>query len=460
MTHSSRTQTHREETTSLPSPDGGHSSAGRGMSRLGAILISACCCALPTWDVRSQETAELTVDEAVEESLGREELAESRESRLRALEAARESELLWPNPTFSFDHEQSWDDGKVVTDDFFVLEQALPIWGARQLRARAAEQQQKAADAAESLRILEIRLETERAFYQTLRARKELEAARVWERRVVKSVERLEEQRRADAASRYAVERMRALLDETRATVAGRRAEWVDARGELASRTGRGPSRKSTAGETASTGGEPTDRGTPGGEWRATGRLRPEKPPEFAILEKRLSEHPELEKLRARAEQQAELRRARKRSAIPTPAVRGGYQRLDGPIHGFVAGLSLNLPLFHRNEPGRRAAGERSAELKTEARLERRRRVEQLRAAYRSASARIEAARRYRSDALPRAKELVERARERRDSGEATVADLVDAHRAFYDKKVRALELDWEARDRTLELRRLAGGYP
>lgn len=395
--------------------------------------------------VRAQEPGgELAVEDAVDRSLEREGFEAAQSAKLEALEGDQKSAKAFPNPTFSFDREQHWQAGEAMAEDFFVLQQALPIWGTRALRAEAVAAHRRAARSANAAERLERRLEVRRAFYKTLRERRRLELARELVDQIEATVETMETRQKADEASQYAVDRLQQTLLEAESTITEARASLMETRGRLAGLVGRDP--------------------TPLEGWSVTGEFLDVTLPELATLIERLDERPAFAQLRAEARAQTKQREALGRSLVPTPAIRGGYKRVDDPVggsfHGMMIGVSVEIPVFDQKSGERKAAAARGAHFRTRADLRRRRAEPELRAAHRAAEMRLKAARNYRKRAVPRAEDLLERARARQKAGVGTLFDLVDAHHQVFETKVRAIERAWEARSAVIDVKQDAGGFP
>lgn len=389
----------------------------------------------------AQEGEGLTVDQAVEQALDRKGFREAQRAEVRGARGEQSAAGAWPNPSFSFDREQVWD-GAGTAEDFFVLEQPLPVWGTRRLREEAAEKEREAIEAGNEAERLERRIEARRAFYAALRANERLAIAQEWRERVGRAVEAMERRLEGDEVSELAVERMRHTLDNARAAVDSARAAVVERAGELAAMVGRP---------------EGAER------WEPQGDLAPEAIPERDALTGDLDRRPEIRALDARQAGASKSREAASRLVFPTPIVRGGYKRLDAPtggsMHGLIAGLSISLPIFNQFAGAKRTARARSIEIDARRRLIASRTTERIAALHHAASTRLEAAERYREEAVPRAENLLERTRERREADEAAAADVVEAYRSWLDTREQALDRAWEARRAELDLRRVAGGF-
>ena len=385
----------------------------------------------------------LTVEAAVERAVEREGFETAQSAQLEALAGERESAKAWPNPTLAYDREQQWEAGEAIAEDFFILEQALPIWGTRALRAEVVEARRSAAEAANAAERLDRRLEVERAFWETVRERRRLELAERLLDQVESTVEIMEMRREADEASAYAVARLEESLVEAESAVAEARASLVQARGRLAGLIGRSP--------------------TPLEAWSVEGEFLAVELPALEGLVDRLQQRPDFAELRAEARAEAKHREALGRSLVPTPAVRGGYKRVDDPtggsFHGVAVGVSVELPVFDQKSGEREAAAARRTRLRAVAELRRRQAESELRAAHRAAEMRLEAARDYRKRAIPKVEDLLERARNRQEAGEGSLFGLVDAHRAVFETRVQAIERAWEARSAVIDVKAHAGGF-
>lgn len=417
----------------------------RTIHRLAAGLAIGFIALVWAPTIRAQQNPDtLTVDRAVDVALERDGFEAAQSAKLERLNGEQMSARAFPNPTFSFDREQQWQDDTAVAEDFFVLEQTLPIWGTRALRAEAAAARRQAAASDNRAERLDRRLEVRRAFYATLRARTKLDHARQFRDQVRTTVEILETRQQADEASEYAVARLQQTLIETESTIADARASLVEARGRLAGLIGRSP--------------------TPLKAWSVEGDLLQADLPNLETLMQRLDDRPQLAKLRAEARAYSKQRRALGRSLVPAPAIRGGYKRADDPVggslNGFLVGVSLEVPLLSQKTGQRRAAAARRSRLQAIAEMRRHQLAADLRSAYRAAEMRLEAAKTYRKRAVPSANDLLERARQRQKAGVGSLFDLVDAHRSVYDTNIRATDRAWKARSAIIEVQRHAGGFP
>ncbi len=151
---------------------------------------------------------------------------------------------------------------------------------------------------------------------------------------------------------------------------------------------------------------------------------------------------------------------------IPTLDVSAGYLSTDfgpgtGPgadvAHGYLATLSLSLPIFSRGLSERKRGEAQIARARAaKAVLERRVNAETEAATTRLAS-RIERVKTHEDKRLPLAAELAQKTELAYAGGEATALELRDAYEKSADAQVRAIDLRYEARLAELEHWRARG---
>jgi cobalt-zinc-cadmium efflux system outer membrane protein len=393
--------------------------------------------------ITAQESSRLSVTEAVDRALDRETFQQIQSSQVREARGEQTAAGAWPNPGLAIEREAAFEEGGAVAEDFFILDQALPVWGTRRLREEAAAKEVDAVEASNAAQRVDRRIAAERAFYRALQAQQRLENARMFRERVGEALETMQRRREADEASTYAVERMKQARSEARAQVDAARADRIEQAGELAALVGR-----------------------PEGEanrWALQGEMLPGELPALEELTDELDEQPALEAIEARRQGASKAHEAARRAVYPIPSVMGGYKRIDDPtggsLHGFLVGVSLSLPIFSQNLGARRAARSRELRLDAERRMVARRKAARVASLHQSASIRLETARRYQNGALERAEDLIDRVESRQEADEASMFELVDAYRTLHDARQAALERAWEARQTRLDLRQVAGGF-
>jgi len=154
---------------------------------------------------------------------------------------------------------------------------------------------------------------------------------------------------------------------------------------------------------------------------------------------------------------------------VPTLDLSAGYLSTDfgpgsGPgadvARGYLATLSLSLPIFSRGQAERKTGEAQVARARAKrAVLERRVSAETAAARMLLASS-VERVKAHEETRLPLAAELVQKTESAYAGGEATALDLRDAYEKSAEAQLRALELRYEARLAELELWRAAGLAP
>ena len=388
-----------------------------------------------------KKVRQLTVDRAVKMALERKSFGEAAEAAVQAEQAGRRTAMAWPNPELNYDREQVWEGGETAIDDFVFLEQTLPIWGVRGLRAEAAERQARAVKSANDEARQERTNAVKAAFYRYLRWNLTFHRVEDWEERVEALVDTLEKRQKSGEASALELQRMRQNLDEARSEAASIRAELQSSRGDLAALVGENYEALAN-------------------DWDVRGDVLPEKVPNLDDLRARLKVRPDIESLRTQAEAEELTAAAAARDVIPTPTLRGGYRRVVGggvSSHGYLAGVTIPLPALNQNKGERTAAMARKTRLDALADLRLNQEKARLEGDYRAAMERLDAAREFRKQAIPRAQKLLQRAESRQASGEGSLFGLLEAHRALYEAQVKAIELDANARQAVIELESRAG---
>lgn len=148
-------------------------------------------------------------------------------------------------------------------------------------------------------------------------------------------------------------------------------------------------------------------------------------------------------------------------SWIPTISVSGGlFIRNSGePSYGYLAGISLPLPLFSRGQ-GLRALAAAQTRL-SQARADALK--QELRAQRRAAEVRLERARRelerFESSVGTHAERVRRAAHRAYEEGRSTVVEFVDALRIGDRVRLRRLDLEWMAKQAELQLREARGEF-
>jgi cobalt-zinc-cadmium efflux system outer membrane protein len=382
--------------------------------------------------------AQLTEEEAVRRVLARPEVHDLVEGEVDAASGEALRAGLWPNPVLSYAREQTKGGPAAARDDLALLTQTLDVSGKRGLRGDAAGHRVEATRARGASTRLALAAEARLRFHERLAAERRLVATAEALRRVQVLATTVGQRQAAGDASGYD----RGRLERERASLAARaaveEAGLARARARLAGLLG-GLDAQALAGE-----------------------LLPEAAPlaRDALLGQ-LASRPDLRALAEEAEAGALDARAGGRAWIPEPTLQGGYKRSTVQAErpsGFAVGVAIPFPLFDRGQDealrghGRARAARARLALETDAA------DAEVRGLHAQATGLLEAARRYRADALETSRRLVATAEAAYRGGALGILELVDAHRGALDAELGALELDLTARRARIELDLASGG--
>jgi len=254
-----------------------------------------------------------------------------------AAAAGRERQAgAWPNPTLAYSREQTSRDGASNAQDIVSLEQPLEVGGQRGARRAAAGFARSAAESGAAAATAQVDFEVARTYAAAVAAGRRAilaeqaagafaRAARTSEARLASGdVSGYQNRRLALEAARYAAFRLEALVARDSALRT------------LISLTGLADS----AGNAASL--QLTDTLIPA----------PLTLSADSLAGLALTHRPELRARRLEADAGAAEARLAAAERIPTPVLSGGYkherQPGAGSLGGFVAGISLPLPLWDR----------------------------------------------------------------------------------------------------------------
>jgi cobalt-zinc-cadmium efflux system outer membrane protein len=154
------------------------------------------------------------------------------------------------------------------------------------------------------------------------------------------------------------------------------------------------------------------------------------------------------------------LVRAASRWWIPTVELSAGYLSTDSGAEverGYLAVLSLSVPIFSRGQAERKRGEARAARARATKTILERRVSAEIESAMALLSSNLERARAHQQRRLVLAAELVEKTRAAYTGGEATALELRDAYEKATDARLRAVDLRLEARLAELELARARG---
>jgi cobalt-zinc-cadmium efflux system outer membrane protein len=334
-----------------------------------------------------------------------------------------------PNPSISLEREEPFVDGSGSPTNYLRLSLPLDLSGRRGLQIGAAEASVRAAASDGTQTALEIVVAGLRLFDDAARARMQVELLTDARASLARAVEIARQRAKAGDASGYEVQRFELELAAHDDELASAQIELHRGRAQLGALLGRP------------------------GELDAASTL--DVPGSVPVLDELLasaSERADLRSARLRGESASRRARAAGRGWVPTPTVMAGAvtQDLgDRTGTGYVVGLGLSIPVFDRGngEAARARAEQLSAA--AEARWLERQIPATVRVAHATLLARIEQARRLGPGQLERLDVILRAAETAFREGNASVVELLDAHRAARGVRTRALELRHQvARDK------------
>lgn len=352
-----------------------------------------------------------------------------------SVDAELRAEGLVPNPSIAYEIE----DTTSARDEFLTVEQELPVTGRRGLLRRRARAAAEAAGLVAERELQRDAYELKLAFHEVLFREERLEKLSGGVVSLERTVAILREREKEGESSGYDLLRAEQELSALQI-------ERTEAESALAAARSRF--------------GSFFDSSMNMKDATLSGDLAATAPVAEDAVELALKLRPDLRALSAQAERMDLEHRAARRERLPQPTLTAGWKRteaLELSENGFVAGLSVSLPVFNRGQSSaaRAAADRQLVELEREI-LER-----EIRAEVGAAQARERAARErsqlHGPEVERRAGELRRIAQLAYDEGESGILELLDAHRTSLSMDLQALEARYEAKIATIELDRVIG---
>jgi cobalt-zinc-cadmium efflux system outer membrane protein len=344
---------------------------------------------------------------------------------------------LVPNPTIAYTRE----DAGGTKDDFFLVQQALPVTGRLGLLRRAGQAAVNATQAESSYALLQLRSDLRLAFYDLLLAQEREAVLRrgVVELEEVVRILRLREQEgEGSAFDRLRAERE---LADIGAELGATEVLRAQAQSRLASFFAPGTEASSL---------------TAKAEFSSRGPL----PPLAQLVARALAARSDYKAGEWQMERLRFERDAAQRKRIPEPVLTAGSKtvRALGIVsRGYVVTLTVPIPLFNRGqtEAARARADYRRVQAERDAL---RQRIEtKVTAAHAAARIRRRIADDYVRELGEKGVELARIAQIAYREGEQGILELLDAYRVSLLSQLRALELSASAKQAEIELDRAAG---
>ncbi len=398
------------------------------------VVLSTAVCFLGTPQLPAQELTE-------EEALRRFEAESPRVRALRAgvevVRAEMRGRSLAPNPTIAFTRE----DAGGTKDDFFLVQQALPVTGRLGLLRRAGQAAVNATQAESSHALLQLRSNLRLAFYDLLLAQERETVLRrgVVELEEVVRILRLREQEgEGSAFDRLRAERELADIGAESSTTEVLHAQ---AQSHLASFFAPGTEASSL---------------TAKAEFSSRGPL----PPLAQLVARALAARSDYKAGEWQMERLRFERNAAQRQRIPEPVLTAGSKtvRALGIVsRGYVVTLTVPIPLFNRGQT--EAARARADYQKVQAERDAlRQHIEtKVTAAHAATRIRRRTADTYVRELGEKGVELARIAQIAYREGEQGILELLDAQRVSLLSQLRVLDLSASAKQAEIELDRATG---
>jgi cobalt-zinc-cadmium efflux system outer membrane protein len=360
------------------------------------------------------------------------------DARLKAAHADEAAATLPPNPEASLSREQVGAGGGSQSDTFAELGWTVDAAGRRRLARKASHEARLSEESLVRWEVHALRADVLQAFHELLWAQehqRELEAGARRLQSLVQSV-----RTRAGQTADYDRLRLERELAQTQTAARRFQSESVRARGELSTFLGADvdPDQLKVEGDLA-----------------PKGRL-----PSSQAMRAAAQDHPRLQALLRRAEQKRLERDAARRRWLSEIGIHGGLKVSKSPgasDSGFVAGVSLPLPIFDRGqaEAGRKTAErEETLSLHEAENVEIRNALSQTRERARIAVETLES---HRSSVLPQAERLEQMSGVGYLEGRIEILQLIDAYQGGTAARTLLLELALEARQASIDLERMLG---
>jgi cobalt-zinc-cadmium efflux system outer membrane protein len=356
---------------------------------------------------------------------------------VQSADAALRVETRVANPEIAYQIE----DAGGVRDEFLTFQQELPITGRRGLLGERTEIASAAAGlAAESLLQAEA-YDLKRSFHEVLYREQVLDRLQHGAGLLEGTLEILEQREREGEGSGYDVLRAEQDLAQLGIESAAAEAALAAAR----SRFGSYYDPESLMDAARLEGGSAPVRAVPEVE---------------EAVEQALAQRLDLRALGAERERLDLERRAARRRRFPEPVLTAGWKRIETlglSDTGYIAALSVPLPIFDRGSSGAARATAEGDRVEVEAEILSRRIRAEVQAAVARERTAQRAARAYGEQVERRAGELHRIARLKYDEGESGILELLDAHRTSLAMELRALAARYEAKNAEIDRDRVIG---
>jgi len=353
------------------------------------------------------------------------------------VEAAR----IRPEPRVAADREQVFPSGGSVSTNYLRVVVPVDLSGRRTHLVNAAAEEADATRARADLTRWNIVIEGLRTYREAAYLRLRVTLMADERDALVRAVDIVAKRAMAGEASGYDQQRLQLELGTYDDAIASARIELVASQRRLATIVGRAGGRVDAAGDLAV---------------GAVSSLE-------ALAGDSLARRGDYRAAQRRVAAAEAATAAAGRLKVPTFELSAGAMSTDigtEQVHGFVAGLSLNLPIFNRGQAERaRAQAERRGAI-ADMKLLERDVPQSILIAHETWSARVAQAVSFRSSQVARIEQLLRSAETAYREGGGSIVELLDAYRTARDARLRELDLRRDASLAELDLWLTLGRRP
>ncbi len=384
----------------------------------------------------------LTMEDAIARAELNAPVLQASEAGIESSQRLVEQAGRWGNPSFSVEAENFGGsgsfDGTDAAEYTVLLEQPIELGGKRRARRDLAAADLEEARLLADMALEELQAEVRRRFTRCLQARERLSQAKSLEQAAQSAADAVQIQKGVGAAAGLDDRRTRVALSLARIEVDRAGRDYDEARELLASLWDGNADFEAE------------------GELQAPGNL-----PESAVLEDLLHDSVRWELAGLPAERQRRALELARSSAWPDMALGVGHRWFEeDDAEAWVAGLTLSIPVFDRNQGNIEAAT--TTVRRTNAEVETRHR--ELRESLRSITASLrrshEAASRLSDEALPLARETRELVAEGYRLGRYDLLYLLDAQKTLSEVERQWIDALAEFQLAVADLQSLVGDLP
>ncbi len=381
----------------------------------------------------------LSESEALRIGMSRSEIADQANGAIGEAEADLMEAGKWPNPTLDYTRERI-NGSPGTTEQTWQISQTFDISGRRSIKKEAAGRLLDAAQATSTARRSVYAAEIRRAFHTVLLNQERIRAVEAWSKRFVSIEGIVTKLEKAGEVSGYDRRRLSRERQSAEARLASEQGELDRAKEKLSALLGQS--------------GQPLPA--------VAGVLLPAALPPLEQALTRMNSRPDLHVLTLKAEAFDLEHKAAEKGWIPDVTLGIGPKRLEEGSHrdgGNILTMSIPLPLFDRQEAGAKRSSAQAMASRAELALAKSQAEGEMRGLHKQVSQLITTASGYRDRAVTASSDLTRIAESAYRAGEGGVLELLDSYRGALEAESMALELEWKAREASIEFDLLTGSH-